>query len=438
MPRSDDGSPVNEYTRREEVRWTLVASLALVLGMAPAVFLLVTAQGALLPDPGAQLAAKVATDKLQQVHTCVVTADKLPTEIDVFKSAAKAAHLDADAGDTPTQGAAPNKKKTLIGLARGKLPPKEKEPDAALAWPAAQQSQKIAKALGLCREAVDFTIPRPETAPTWDAIVKASAVMTPGKDKNEQIVAARALLKLLGEAPVDKVVQQVRDAEIEMKKVSETATSRAQTAMIREPIAEGIIPRRIAVGIGVGLSVITLLLSYLSVRVASGRRLSTLVPLREAAKTMQPGVHAAAVLRLAAQHNGGQPGMVIGAAFGGLLAAALQRSDTDVFIVGVMGGCLLGLVLQWVYRLALGATRWRIRATELAEVEKPAIPIVLVLSGVNPGLEGPFITFFNGLSPPDAAQTVEKLAAQAEEKILAAADAGAAARQQQGLPPPGY
>jgi len=429
---------VNEYTRREEVRWTLIASLALVLGMAPAVFFLVTAQGALVPDPSAQLASKVATDKLQQAHTCVVTADKLPTEIDVFKSAAKAAHLDADAPAAPTQVAAPNSRKVFVNLVRnGKLPPKEKETDAALAWPAAQPSQKLAKALTPCRSTVDFTIARPELAPTWDAIVKAGEVMTPGNDKNEQITAARALLKLLGEAPVDKVVQQVRDAEAEQKKIAEAATSRAQVAMIREPIPEGIIPRRIAVGIGVGLSVITLLLSYLSVRVASGRRLSTLVPLREAAKLSQPGIHAAAVLRLAAQHNGGQPGMVVGAAFGGLLAAALQQSDTDVFIVGVMGGCLLGLVLQWVYRLAIGAARWRIRATELAEVEKPAIPIVLVLSGVNPGLEGPFITFFNDLSPPDAAQTVEKLAAQAEEKILAAADAGAAARQQQGMPPPG-
>ncbi len=424
---------MNEYTRREEVRWTLIASLALVLGMAPAVFFLVTAQGTLVPDPGAQLAAKVASDKLQQAHTCVVTADKLPTEIDVFKSAAKAAHLDADA---PAQVTAPNRRKTFGNLVRGKLPPKEKETDAALAWPPAQLSQKLAKALTPCRATVDFTVARPETAPTWDAIVKAGEVMTPGNDKNEQITAARALLKLLGEAPVDKVVQQVHDAEAEQKKTSEAATSRAQVAMIREPIPEGIIPRRIAVGIGVGLSVITLLLSYLSVRVASGRRLSTLVPLREAVKMSQPGVHAAAVLRLAAQNNGGQPGMVIGAAFGGLLAAALQQADTDVFIVGVMGGCLLGLLLQWVYRLVIGASHWRIRATELAEVEKPAIPIVLVLSGVNPGLEGPFITFFNGLSPPDAAQTVEKLAAQAEEKILAAADAGAAARQQQGMAPP--
>jgi hypothetical protein len=134
------------------------------------------------------------------------------------------------------------------------------------------------------------------------------------------------------------------------------------------------------------------------------------------------------VLRLAAQHNGGTPGMVIGAAVGGLLAAAIVPADTDVFIVGVMSGCLLGLGIQWAIRMAQGASQWRVRASELADVEKPAIPIVLVLSGVNPGLEAPFITFFNGLSPGDAALTVEKLAAQAEEKILAAADAGATGR----------
>jgi hypothetical protein len=137
------------------------------------------------------------------------------------------------------------------------------------------------------------------------------------------------------------------------------------------------------------------------------------------------------VLRLAAQHNGGLPGMVLGAAIGGIIAALIIPADTDVFIVGVMAGCIIGLALQWVYRVALGASRWRARAGELADVEKPAIPIVLVLSGVNPGLEGNFIAFFTGLSQGDAALTVEKLAAQAEEKILAAADAGAAAAARQ-------
>jgi hypothetical protein len=410
---------VNEYTRREEVRWTLIASLALVLCMAPAVFLLVTAQGKLIPDAAAQSAAKIATERVTLTHACVTAAEKLASEIDVFKSSAKAARLDiadeADAG-------APKRKPPP-----GRKPPKEKEPDVALAWPNAQTSIKQAKQLAPCRLTVEATLgTKAELSPVWDVIAKAAEVTA--NDKNEQLAGVRTLLKLLGDAPVDKLLKVAQDTEAEHKKQADQATAVAETARVREPIPEGIIPRRIAVGIGVGLSVITLLLSYLSVRVASVRRLTTLVPLREAAKTAQPGLHAAAVLRLAAQHNGGTPGMVIGAAVGGLLAAAIVPADTDVFIVGVMSGCLLGLGIQWAIRMAQGASQWRVRANELADVEKPAIPIVLVLSGVNPGLEAPFITFFNGLSPGDAALTVEKLAAQAEEKILAAADAGATGR----------
>ncbi|MFT3764903.1 MAG: hypothetical protein QM820_05205 [Minicystis sp.] len=231
---------------------------------------------------------------------------------------------------------------------------------------------------------------------------------------------------------------QTKDAEEAANKLSVDLNAKAATAQIREPIPEGLVPRRLAVGIGVGLSVIALLLSYLSVRVSSNRRLMTLVPLREAAKTSQPGLHAAAVLRLAAQPNGGLPGAVIGGALGGLVAAAVAPSDTDVFIGGVMAGFLFGLGAQFLFRMLGGAARWRQRAGELADIEKPAIPIVLVLSGVNPGLEAPFIKFFTGLSDADAASTVEKLAAQAEERILAAADAGAAARQAAaagGMPP---
>ena len=104
-----------------------------------------------------------------------------------------------------------------------------------------------------------------------------------------------------------------------------------------------------------------------------------------------------------------------------------------------MLGFLMGLGVQFLYRMLIGAAHWRQRATELAEIEKPAIPLVLVLSGVNPGLEAQFVKFFSSLSPADAASTVEKLASQAEERILAAADAGAAARQVPpgGMPPGG-
>ena len=147
------------------------------------------------------------------------------------------------------------------------------------------------------------------------------------------------------------------------------------------------------------------------------------------------GLHAAAILKLAGQHNGGEPGMVMGAGFGGLIAALIQPADADLFVAGVMGGLLIGLGIQWGYRILTGASKWRRRSTELADIEKPGIPIVLALSSVNTGLESQFLSFFNELPPADAAATVEKLASQAEERILAAADAGAvAAGAMQGPP----
>jgi len=426
---------VNEYTRREEVRWTIIAALVLVACMGVAVFMLATAKGPLIPDPAARAQADGAAERVVQAKTCATSAEKLATEIDVFKASAKAARLNAE---EPDAGAKPKRTSSR------KPPPKEKEPDVAFAWPAAQPTYKQAKALAPCRLATEAAAgERAEAKPAWEAIEKVAQIAPPGTDHNQQIESARSVLKLLESAPVDKVVLATKDAEAEQRKLADKLKSVADTATVREPLPEGIIPRRLAVGIGVALSVITLLLSFLSVRVVSMRRMGVLVPLREAAKMNQSGVHAAAVLRLASQHNGGQPGMVVGAAFGGMLAAVLRPLDSDVFIVGVMGGLLLGLGIQWAIRFVVGPARWRDRATELAEVEKPAIPIVLVLSGVNAGLEGQFIKFFNSLSQADASITVEKLAAQAEEKILAAAEA----RQQelhmqqfnqQGQPPPGY
>ena len=430
---------MNEYTRREEVRWTLVASLLMVLCIAPAVVLLVTAKGKLVPDAQARKVADVAADGIKPAHSCVTWADKLQTEIDVFKGLARAAHLDAPVDPAAADPKAP-KKQSIQGRINRKLAEKEKEPDVGLAWSAAQPSQKAAKLLASCRVNVEAAAGvRPEAAPAWDAMAKAAAVQPATADKTEELAAARTLLKLLGDAPVDKVAQQTKDAEAAAQKAAADLSAKADTAQVREPLPDGLVPRRLAVGIGVGLSVIALLLSYLSVRVVSNRRLATLVPLREAAKTSQPGLHAAAVLRLAAQGNGGLPGAVIGGAFGGLVAAAVANTDTDVFIGGVMMGFLMGLAVQFIYRVLIGAGSWRQRATELAEIEKPAIPIVLVLSGVNPGLEAQFMKFFGGLSAADAATTVEKLASQAEERILAAADAGAAARGagMPGMPPGG-
>ncbi len=430
---------MNEYTRREEVRWTLIASLLMVLFIAPAVVLLVTAKGKPVPDPAARALAEDAETRIKPAHQCVVAADKLGEELIAFKASAKAAHVDApadDAAGAPAPGApgpAVPKKQSITGRLKRKAQEKEKEPDITLAWTAAQPSQKAAKVLAACRLNVEAAAgQKPEATPTWDAIAKAADVKPASDDKSEELAAARTLLRVLGDAPMDVVVQQTKDAEAAAKKQAEDLSAKADAATIIGPLPDGLVPRRLAVGIGVGLSVIALLLSYLTVRVVSNRRLSTLVPLREAAKTAQPGMHAAAVLRLAAQGSGGLPGAVIGGALGGLVAAAVAPIDTDVFIGGVMSGFLLGLGVQFLLRTLVGASKWKARAIELAEIEKPAIPIVLVLSGVNDGLEAAFIKFFTDLSPQDAASTVEKLAAQAEERILAAADAGAAAQQ----PPP--
>lgn len=417
---------MNEYTRSEEVRSTLIASVILILCVAVAVLRLVTAQGQLVPDPQAREAAKMAETKSTQAQGCTVQADKLIGEVEFLKSSVKAARVsvdEADAGPPPKW--------------KPKIKPKDK-PDIELAWATAQPSYKQAKALAPCRDLVEATGGvRPAATPAWNAIVEAAGLTPPGEDKTQQVEAVKKLHSLLGDAPVEKVKDATHEVAATLKTDFEKAKDVADKAVVREALPEGVFPRRIAVGAGVILCVIALLVSYMSVRVASVRRLATLVPLRDAAKAGQHGLHAAAILKLAGQHNGGEPGMVIGAGFGGLLAALIQPADADLFVAGAMGGLLIGLGIQWGYRILTGASKWRRRSTELADIEKPGIPIVLALSSVNTGLEAQFLSFFNELPPADAAATVEKLASQAEERILAAADAGAVAgsMQPQGAPP---
>jgi hypothetical protein len=400
---------VNEYTRREEVRATFIASAILVVCIAAAVLRLVTVEGRLVPDPSARRQSEESDARLGPARACALAGEKLVTEIEVFNKLAKSARM-----PDPSEAVTPQPR-------RGKRPTvaaaKSTDPGMKLAW--ALPSYKQATLLSKCREATEAVVGvRVSATPVWDALAEAADVKLGGNDaqKNE---AAEQLFTILGEIAADKVAQATKDAEAAYKAASERDRERANTAMIREPLPEGVFSRRVAVSLGVGLTVCALLISYLSVRVASMRRLTMLLPLREAVRTGRPGIQAAEILKTAAAHNSGEPGIVIGAALGGLSAALIAPKDADLFVAGVMAGLLIGL----------GASRWRARATELAEVEKPAIPIVLVLSGVNPGLEAEFIQFFSSLAPADAASTVEKLASQAEERILAAADAGAAVSQ---------
>ena len=407
---------MNVYTRREEMRWTIVALTVLVLSFGGAVVRLVTAEGRLIPDPAAIAAAKAAETKAQQAKACQTAADRLNTEIPVFKASAKAARLAA----TATPSAAPPIKGTK------KPPPKEKEPDVELAWPAALPAYKQVKLLAPCRPLVEGAAgANADAAKGWDAVATAAAV-TVGEDYKSQVEAARKLLAALAEAPTDKVLEATKAAEAALQKAADAEQEKAKTAQVREALPKGLLSRELAVGLGVLIGVLTLLASFLSVRAAASRRLSTLLPLREAAKTGNSGMQAAALLTLASQHNGGEPGLVIGAGIGGLIAAVVFPVDADIFIAGVMVGLLLGLGMQWAVRMFEGLSNWRRRATELADIEKPAVPIVLVLSTVHVGREPEFWAFFSKLSAQEQAATVAQLASQAEEQILAAADAGAA------------
>ncbi|CAN92218.1 MULTISPECIES: hypothetical protein [Sorangium] len=426
---------MNEYTRREEVRATFIASAILVLCIAVAVLRLVTVEGRLVPDPGARRQAEEAEARVAPARACALAGEKLIVEIDLFKAAAKSARM-------PDPGAAPPAPPPPATSTKGRPPrnapppPKPKEPDKQGAWASAQPLYKQVKTLAGCREATEALLgARVNAIPAWEAIAKAAAITPPGAAEAEQFEAAKQLLSLVADIQADKVAQATKDAEAAFKANAERDRDRALTAMVREPLPQGVFSRRVAVSVGVGLTVCALFISYLGVRAASMRRLATLLPLRDAVRSGRPGMQAAEILKTAAAHNSGEPGLVIGAAIGGFSAALLAPRDADLFVAGVMAGLLIGLGAQWAFRLALGAGRWRARTTELAEVEKPAIPIVLVLSGVKPGLELEFIQFLRSLPPADAAAAVEKLASQAEERILAAADAGAALTH--GKPPPG-
>lgn len=411
---------MNEYTRREEVRATFIASAILVLCIAAAVFRLVTVEGRLVPDPNARRVAQESEFRLSTARTCAAAGKTFGDELDLFKKLAKSAQLGEPPRPEPAQP-------------RGRRGPTLKVPSTQTAQrvPFNGVLHKQAKMLASCREATEAALDpaRPDLAVVWAKLDEVGKITPPPErgDEAAEAAATRKMFDLVKDLSPDKVQQATRDAEAHYKAEADRDKARAATAVVREGLPEGLLSRRTAVSLGVGLTVIALLVSYLSVRVASMRRLAMLVPLRDAARTGTPGAQTAAILKAAASHNGGEPGLVIGSALGGLAAALLKPADADLFVAGVMAGLLIGLSVQWGVRLALGASRWRARAAELAEIEKPAIPIVLVMSGVNPGLEPQFIQYLRSLSPEEASNAVEKLASQAEERILAQAEAQRAA-----------
>ena len=77
---------MNEYTRREEVRWTLTTAAVLLLAVAIAVVVLATARGAIIPDPEARARADRLSAQAKDAAACSTAALKLQEEIGIFKN----------------------------------------------------------------------------------------------------------------------------------------------------------------------------------------------------------------------------------------------------------------------------------------------------------------------------------------------------------------
>ncbi len=402
---------MNEYTRREEIRWTLVTVFILVPSVAIAIVKLVVAEGPMVTDPKSIEAERAAKQAALDYKACVRAANQLGDEVGLFKKRAELARKKAE-----------------------KDAKKDEKVEYEIPWTSARPVLKNAKTLETvkCRGATEAAVGKDDkAAAAWVAVKKAARTDDPGKDGKDQQAVAQKLLRLFEKAPVDQLRKQAKRADAQLADNVKQASTQRETEKIRAVLPTGLFPRGPAIGVGVGVALAALIISYISVRSASVRRGRTLVSLRRFANTPEAGLQAAAIVRLAAHHNGGEPGMVIGSALGGLIACVAAPTDNpnvfiaDLFVAGSMGGLLIGLAAQWLIRTVTGVNRWRDRTKELGDIEKPTIPVALVLGGVTKGLEKQFLRYFEALPVADAATVVQKLAAQAEEQILAAADAAA-------------
>lgn len=422
---------LNEYTRREEIFWTLVSFCILVMSIVgdTVKFGCAPGKGPMIQDPVAIEALRRAeqADAEFAKARCAKVATKVGEEVAVFKQRAAKAEKEAkDAADVekknkPAKAGKADANEALV---------------VTLPTQPAQSVLKQAKALvsANCRKLTEEAVGVSQRAAAgWDAAAATASLAEGGDEKAQQRVAQEVLAQFKDETRLKSISLHTEAARAGLEKKLVKAREDATKLKEGEP-AVGLFSLKASILVGVLLPVVALVISYLSLRSASLGRAKLLVALRRFANTPEAGLQAAAIVRLAANPNGGEPGMVIGASLGGLLAAWLAPSDNphvyraDLFVAGAMGGLLVGLAGQWLARLAVGVKRWRDRTQELGDVEKPTIPAALVLGGVTPGLEKQFLRYFEALPIGDAAVWVQKLATQAEEQILAAADAAAQAQ----------
>lgn len=403
---------MNEYRRRQETFWTVVSTAVFFVTTASSAHLLFGAKGAAIPDVAARKEATAAHERAEACAQCSSLSAKLLGEMRLVR----------DLGPAITEPDPPPAPEPRGRPARPAPPPPKKKTDDATAWSTVSSAHKLSQKLGAC-DAVPASGDAPASLIAVRRIGDVPAPATPAHDR----AAARAVYDAITRSMDDPAFANLAaDIEAECTARTAAATSaddRAAKAFVEAPLPAGLLGRAFAIYAGIGLSVIAFIIGLVSLQLATRRRGLTALAARRLGAARQAGAQAAVLLRLSATSNGGEPGIVIGAGIGGLLFVLVNRTDADWFVVGTMAGLLVGLVVQMILRSYWVSSRFRERALELAEIEKPAIPIVLTLEGIPREKEREFLEYFAKLSDADAAKAVEGLAAQAENRILEAAEA---------------
>lgn len=385
-----------------------MSAVALVGSVSASLGLLMTAEGPLRPSRETTAAAAVAEAQVKNLSECIEAAGGLESEIRVFRDLVQSSGLFVAEPEGPNKGTRP------------------RSTAADKAWPLAKPTYDKATRLFACKEdATTVAIPNDAAKQGWSTLDAVKGVKAPDGSLESQLAAAKQVYDAVEKAQVRPVVDHLEFSQKTAMQSAAELRKAVETSVVRDSLPQGLLGREAAMFSGVLLSVVALLLSFFSLRARSVRRQTALAPYRKASKAPERGIQAVTMIRLAAEPNGGEPGIVLGAAALGLLAAIVGRQDADWYVVGVMGGVLIGLTAQLLVRRSVGLSRFHTNCMALTELEKPAVPMVLVLGEVKPGHEEEFLGFFLKLSPAEAAVAVEKIAAQAEDQILAAADAAA-------------
>lgn len=432
---------MNVYTRRSEIRWMLISLLILVPCIGFAIVKVTSAQGPLIDDPQAVAAEKQASEQAAEFAPCIKEAEAFRDEVKAFEDAAAAAK-DAAVAQAKKDARFGQKPKPITSG------------DYDVAWDKVTPILKRARTLEKdCLRLANSAYPDAEKVlPTWKLVNKAgTSIEDPGEakcedkpddKKGEEKKKCLAAHNEKQQVQRQRLEQYIADKDVSLKALIQHVTvaserlqaNVAQTAAavkdekIRQTLPEGLLERNVAIGVGAGVALLALIVSYLSVHMASRRRLKTAEKLRQFADTPEAAAQTTGIVRLGMHANAGEPGMVIGAAIGALVVALLLKPEEDptivlgdMFVAGTMAGVVGGLVLQWIARAIVG-TRWRLNAKEIGEIETPTMPVVLVTDGVKPAEEKAFLRDLKKLPFAEATAKVQDIATAAEERILMGGD----------------